>query len=61
VRLVEAGRTGVYNADEPARTLTMGQFPATCKAVGGGEACFARADDRFLLDAWGGAWLEPPL
>ncbi len=61
VRMAEAGRTGVFNANGPEGTLTMGEFLATCEAVAGADARFVWADDHFLIDAGVGPWMELPL
>ena len=38
VHLVEAGRTGTFNAVGPAHTLTMSEMLETCRAVTGSDA-----------------------
>ncbi len=61
VRAVEAGTTGVYNAQGPTESLTMGELFDTCRAVSGSDARFVWVDEQFLLDAGGEAVVGAPL
>lgn len=61
VRMVEAGRTGVYNATGPSGLLTIRQVLDECKAVSGSDASFVWVGERFLLDAGVTPWTEVPL
>ena len=48
VRMVEAGKTGVYNATGPDYLLTYGQFLEECKSVTGSDARFVWVSETFL-------------
>jgi 2'-hydroxyisoflavone reductase len=61
VRMVEAGKTGTYNATGPEYPLTMGRLLDVCKAVSGSDARFTWVPEQFLLDASVGPWMELPL
>lgn len=49
VRMVEARKTGNYNATGPDYTLQWVQFLDTCKEVTGGDTQFTWVDESFLL------------
>ncbi|HEX6185113.1 MAG TPA: NAD-dependent epimerase/dehydratase family protein [Pyrinomonadaceae bacterium] len=53
--------TGTFNASGPDYTLTFGRFLEECRAATGGDARFVWVDERFLLDAGLGQWMEVPL
>jgi 2'-hydroxyisoflavone reductase len=40
VRMIERGRTGIFNATGPGRILTMGELLETCREVSGSDAFF---------------------
>lgn len=61
VRVVEEGRTGVFNANGPDYPLTMGGLLDECKAVTGSDARFEWVDEGFLLEAGVEPWSELPL
>ncbi len=61
VRMLEAGKTGVYNADGPAAPLTMSDLLASCKAESGSDAAFTWVSEAFLLEQQVGMWMEMPL
>lgn len=61
VRMVEARRTGTYNATGPDYALTMGQLLETCKSVSQSDATFTWVDEKFLLDAGVQPWIAVPL
>jgi len=61
VRSAEAGTTGIYNAQGPTESLTMGELFDTCRAVSGGDARFVWVDEQFLLNAGVKPWSELPL
>jgi len=61
IRMVEAGRTGVYNATGPAGPLTMGEVLDTCKSVSGSDAVLRWAPEEFLLKNEVAPWSEMPL
>lgn len=50
VRMVEDGRTGIYNATGPDRTLTMGAFLDACKDVTASDATFTWVSEEYLLE-----------
>jgi 2'-hydroxyisoflavone reductase len=59
--MVEAKQTGVYNATGPAHALTMEQTLSECRKVSQSDARLTWVDEKFLLDAGVGAWIEMPL
>ncbi len=61
IRMVEEGRTGVYNATGPAEPLTMGTVLDTCKSVSGSDAVMRWATASFLLEHEVAPWTEMPL
>jgi len=61
VRMVEADKTGVYNADGPATPLAMGDLLASCKTESGSDAAFTWVSEAFLLEQEVGMWMEMPL
>jgi 2'-hydroxyisoflavone reductase len=61
VRMMEQRRVGIYNATGPDYLLTMGRFLAECQTVTGSDARLIWVEDRFLLDAGVGPWVELPL
>lgn len=61
IRMVEAKRTGVFNATGPAHPLTMQQTLDECMRVSQSNARLTWVDEQFLLDAGVGAWIEMPL
>lgn len=52
VRMVEAGRTGIYNATGPDYRLSMGRFLDECRTVTGSDARFTWAGDTFAVKLW---------
>jgi 2'-hydroxyisoflavone reductase len=62
VRSLEAGCTGVFNANGPAAALTVGGALEACRAVVGGPgARLTWVDDELLLMAGVAPWTELPL
>jgi 2'-hydroxyisoflavone reductase len=61
IRMVEAGRTGVYNATGPEKLLTMGQILEECKHVCTSDTRFTWVDESFLLEEGATPWSEIPL
>ncbi len=61
LRMIEAGKIGVYNATGPAYRLTMQATLETCKAAAGSDATFTWVDEAFLLEHEVGPWMELPL
>ena len=53
--------TGTFNATGPDYTLTLGRFLEECRAATGGDARFVWVDEKFLIDAGVGQWMEMPL
>lgn len=60
VRMVEAGRTGVYNADGPHHRWSVGEVLETCRAVSGSRARLTWVDADFLLAHGVEPWSELP-
>jgi 2'-hydroxyisoflavone reductase len=61
VRMMEANRTGVFNATGLDSPLTMEELLNECKTVSGSDARFTWVDEQFLLDAKVQPWMELPL
>ena len=61
VRMVEARRVGVFNAEGPDHTLTMQQLLERSQAVSGSDVRRVWIDEQFLLDAGIAPWSEMPL
>lgn len=61
IRMVEAGRVGVYNATGPAQLLTMGETLDACQQASGSEATFTWVDEAFLLAEKVQPWSQLPL
>jgi 2'-hydroxyisoflavone reductase len=59
--MAEAGRTGTYNATGPDYRLTMGRLLDVCRGATGSDASLVWVDEKFLLDAGVGPWMELPL
>lgn len=59
VRLVEAGKTGVYNATGPDYQLSTQQFLEVCKAVTGSDTHFTWVDEAFLAEILEEVNLQP--
>ena len=61
IRMVEAKRTGMFNATGPANALTMYQTLDECVRVSKSNTRLTWVDEQFLLDAGVGPWVEMPL
>lgn len=61
LRMVEEGRTGLFNATGPERPLTIGEVLETCRRVSGSDAVFRWASVEQLEKAEVAAWTEMPL
>ena len=61
VRMVEQGKTGVFNADGPAGQVTMGDVLAACASESGSDAAFTWVSEAFLLEQQVRMWMEMPL
>ena len=61
IRMVTAGRTGIYNAAGPAAPLAMQTLLDTCRAASGSTARVTWVDEPFLLAAEVAPWSELPL
>lgn len=59
--MAEARRTGTYNATGPAYRLTMGRVLEVCRGTTGSDASLVWVEEKFLLDAGIGPWMEMPL
>jgi 2'-hydroxyisoflavone reductase len=59
--LIEAGKTGIFNAIGPEPRPAMGDLLETCRKVCGSEARFTWVDETFLARHEVGAWMELPL
>jgi 2'-hydroxyisoflavone reductase len=61
IRMAEDKQIGVFNATGPEPRLTMEELLETCRAVSGSGARFTWVDDKFLINAGVGEWMELPL
>ena len=61
VRMIEAGRAGVFNATGPGDMLTMGDLLETCRAASGSDANFTWVDEAFLAERGVLPWSHLPL
>lgn len=61
IRLVEAGKSGIYNAVGPDPQPSMEELLKTCRAVANNDARFTWVSDDFLLEQGVGPWMELPL
>jgi len=61
VRMIEANRTGLYNATGPEQPLIMRQVLEESKAVSGSDADLVWTDDKWLVEQGVGVWMELPL
>jgi 2'-hydroxyisoflavone reductase len=61
VRTVEAGGTGVYNADGPSQGLSMLALLEACREVSGSQAGFTWVSEAFLTEQGVEPWVEMPL
>jgi 2'-hydroxyisoflavone reductase len=61
IRMVEARKTGVYNATGPVHRLTMKEMLESCKMATESDAEFTWLSNRFLLQKEAGPWIELPL
>ncbi len=59
--MAEARRAGTYNATGPDYRLTMGRLLDVCRGTTGSDARFVWVEEKFLLDAGVGPWMEMPL
>lgn len=59
--MVEAARTGVYNAVGPAEPLTMAGLLEACRAVSGSDAAFTWVSEEFLRGQKVAPYTEMPL
>lgn len=61
IRMIEAGKTGIYNADGPDHPQTMQHVLETCRRVCGSDANFHWIDADFLKEHEVQPWMEMPL
>ncbi len=61
VRMVEAGGTGVYNADGTPQGVTMGALLQACKTASQSNATFTWVSEAFLEAHQVQPWMEMPL
>lgn len=59
--LLEAGKTGLYNATGPERRLTMGEVLQTCVQEGNNDANLIWVPEEFLATQEVKPWVELPL
>jgi 2'-hydroxyisoflavone reductase len=60
VRMIEAGRPGVFNASGGSG-LTMGEMLETCRSASGSDAHFTWVDEAFLIERGVLPWTHLPL
>jgi len=61
LRMVEAGRAGVYNATGPEPPLTFGRLFEACRQAGGAGTVPIWVDEAFLQERGVAPWSELPL
>lgn len=61
VRMVESGKTGVFNANGPERPIPMSEMLAISKTASGSDASFTWVSETFLAEQGVGEWIEMPL
>ena len=61
VQMVEARKTGIYNATGPAQPLSMAEFLNSCQTVIQSDATFTWVAEEFLLAQEVGPFVEMPL
>ncbi len=61
VHCVEQRTMGVFNADRPAGSLTIGELLATCKQVSGSDARFTWVPTAFLAEQKVEPWSDMPV
>lgn len=61
VRMIEANRTGVFNAQGPDRPLTMLRVLEESRRVSGSDARFTWVSESFLMESSVTPWSEVPL
>jgi 2'-hydroxyisoflavone reductase len=61
VRMIEANRTGVFNAQGPDRPLTMLRVLEESRRVSGSDASFIWVSESFLMESGVTPWSEVPL
>jgi len=61
IRMVESGRTGIYNATGPDYKLTFGKFLETCQAASRSDANFTWVSEEFLSANDVKSWSEIPI
>ena len=59
--MAEARRAGTFNATGPDYKLTFGHFLDACRGTTGSDARFSWVDEKFMLGAGLGQWMEVPL
>jgi nucleoside-diphosphate-sugar epimerase len=58
ITCVERKNMGIYNADSPGATRTMGLLLETCRSVAGSDASFTWVPAAFLSEHGVGAWQQ---
>jgi 2'-hydroxyisoflavone reductase len=61
IRMLEEGRTGVYNATGPDYELTMEAMLDACRDAAGSDARVVWAEEQFLIDQGVTPWRELPV
>jgi 2'-hydroxyisoflavone reductase len=61
VDMIEAGKTGVYNATGPEKPFPMETLLSACREITGADARFEWVEDRFLVEKNVEAFREMPL
>jgi 2'-hydroxyisoflavone reductase len=61
LRMIEAGRTGIFNATGPEEPLPMGDLLEACRRVSESGAVFTWVSEPFLLQNGVQPWSELPL
>jgi 2'-hydroxyisoflavone reductase len=61
VEMIEAGKTGVYNATGPEEPIAMEKLLSACREITGSDARFEWVPDEFLVEKKVEAFREMPL
>ena len=61
IRMIEAGKTGIYNCTGPNTPFGLGELLEVSKQVSGSDATFTWVPEAFLLEKQVAPWMELPM